>query len=204
MSPDDSVTHWIGLLQGGGFEGKVRLWDGAWGAEWGELKGGTVPVVALAFSPAGERLAGGSEDGAVNLWEVGPRRHLGALPDTPGKPVQGLAFSADGGTILAVTKRGQGATADLLAWDWPGRRPAPALPLGGTESYCLAVAPDRATVLAGCQNGTARLFETATRRELQTLRGERAFLGLAFSPDGRSLATSGGWFGPVQLWEGAE
>jgi eukaryotic-like serine/threonine-protein kinase len=192
------------LLVTSGREGKVRLWGGERGERRGELKDARAPVLALAFSPDGERLAIGSDDGSVDLWEVSTRKPLGPLARAPGKPVRGLAFSADGETILAVTKRGEGATADLLAWDWRDRRAAPPIPLGETEAYCLAISPDRATFVAGCQNKTAKLFQTATRRELQTLEGDRAFLCVAFSPDGRRLATSGGWFGPVQLWVEAE
>ncbi len=192
------------LLATSGREGKVLLWDGEWGAPRGELKDAKAPVLALAFSPDGERLAIGCDDGSADLWEMSTRKRLGALSSAPGKPVRGLAFSADGQTILAVTKKGQGTTADLLTWNGRERRSSPAIPLGETEAYCLAISPDRATFLAGCQNKTAKLYETATRRELQTLTGDRPFLCLAFSPNGRYLATSGGWYGPVQLWEEAE
>jgi WD40 repeat protein len=188
------------VLATSGIEGKVCLWDPARGTGPGELKDEKSPVAALAFSPDGTRLAVGSDNGSIDLWEVGSRKSLGSLPDTPGKPVRGLAFSADGQTIVAATKRG-GETADLLTWIGPKWRPAPTLSLGATEGYCLAVSPDRTTFVVGCQNNTAKVYETATRRELQTLRSDHPFLCLAFSPDGRYLATSGGWFGPVQLWE---
>jgi serine/threonine protein kinase len=190
------------LLVTTGREGKVRVWDGKTGKPRGELKDAGVPVFALAFSPDGSRLAVGADDGTADLWDVGTRERVETLSPATWKPVRGLAFTADGGTILAATKRGQGTTANLLAWQ--GRKPLPTILLGETEAYCLALSPDRATALIGCQNKTAKLFQTATRQELQTLTNDRPFFCLAFSPTGRLLATSGGWSGPVELWEPAD
>jgi serine/threonine-protein kinase len=185
-----------------GREGKVLLWDNKTGKPVGELKNTDVPVVALAFSPDGKRLAVGTDSGAVDLWDMGTRKRLDILSPYTGMAVRGLAFSADGGTLLAATKRGMGTTAHLLAWQ--GRKQLPTIALGNTEAYCMAHSPGRDTVLVGCGNTTARLFETATRLELQTLPSEKPFFCLAFSPTNKLLATSGGWFGPVQLWEAAE
>jgi serine/threonine protein kinase len=193
-----------GLLVTSGREGKVRFWDGEWGAHRGDVEERTAPVLALAFSADGERLAVGCDGGSVKLWRTGTRQALGTLEPAPGKPVRGLAFSQDGQTILAVTKRGQEATADLLAWRGPDRRAAPAVRLGATEAYFLAISPDRSAFLAGCLNNTAMLYRTETREQTQTLSGDHPFFCAAFSPDGRYLATSGGWFGPVQLWEPAD
>jgi WD40 repeat protein len=189
------------LLATSGREGTVCLWDARWGTARGELKAGSAPTLALAFSPDGSRLAVGSDDGSVKLWEVKTRRSLGALPGTSGKPVRGLAFSAEGRTLLAVTKKGEGKTADLLAWEGEDLRPAPATPLGETEAYCLALAPERDIFLAGCQNRTARLFQTAPRQEPDTLMTEHPIFCAAVSKGGRRLALSGGWFGPVLLWD---
>lgn len=189
------------LLVTSGIEGSVRLWDGRWGTDRGELKSVKAAILALAFSPDGALLAVGADDGSIDLWELAARRPLGPLSDATGKPIRGLAFTGDGQTILAATKKGETKSADLLRWSWPDRRPSLPLPLGDTQAYCLAMSPDRATFVIGCQNKTARLFEAATCRELQTLPSDGPFLCLTFSPDGRYLATSGGWFGPVQLWE---
>jgi tRNA A-37 threonylcarbamoyl transferase component Bud32 len=185
-----------------GREGKVLLWDNKTGRPIGELKATDVPVVALAFAPDGRRLAIGTDSGSVDLWDMDTRKRLDVLSPYTGMEVRGLAFSADGNTLLAATKRGMGRTAYLHVWE--GRKQLPAIALGDTEAYCLAHSPGRDTVLVGCGNTTARLFETATRRELQTLPSEKPYFCLAFSPTNRLLATSGGWFGPVQLWAAAD
>lgn len=187
------------LLVTSGHEGKVLLWDARTGRPRGELKDARVAVFALAFTPDGRRLAVGADDGSVEVWDPTTRKRVETPSAVTGKPVRGLAFLADGETLLAVTKKGSAPPARLLAW----RRgaPLPAVSLGDTNAYCLALSPDRATALVGCHDNAARLFLTETRRELQTLPADQAFYCLAFSPTGRLLATSAGLGRPVQLWE---
>ena len=58
----------------------VRLWDLA---TWEEraAAGHTKPVVGLAFHPAGNRIATGSQDGAARLWETSPGVQRGRVFD---------------------------------------------------------------------------------------------------------------------------
>jgi WD40 repeat protein/serine/threonine protein kinase len=67
----------------------------------------------------------------------------------------------------------------------------------------VAYSPDGRTLVSGGQDGTVRVWETATGRELHTLRGHaHVVYAVAFSPDGRTLA-SGGEDQTVWLWEAA-
>jgi WD40 repeat protein len=82
---------------GDGPDPPVRLWDVATKRERA-LTGHTRPVQALAFDPAGRRIAGTSLDGTVRLWDAAPGvdpnrppfdfRHIG--------PTAGVAFSPSG------------------------------------------------------------------------------------------------------------
>jgi hypothetical protein len=67
----------------------------------------------------------------------------------------------------------------------------------------VAFAPDGRRVLSGSADGTARLWDTETGKELQVFRGHSAnVMGVAFSPDGRRAATASD-DRSVRLW-GAE
>lgn len=85
--------------------------------EWLEL---------FKFSPDGERLAVGTEDGVIRIWAVGSGRRLGAVQGPAGR-VQALAFLPDGGLRVASggwellkacdPKSGVRKVEPLLIWD---------------------------------------------------------------------------------------
>jgi WD40 repeat protein len=69
--------------------------------EWGEYSGHGNFVLTLSFSPDGKRLASGSQDGSVRLWDVITRQDVLKLSFKPSVPTS-LTFSSDG-QRLAVT-----------------------------------------------------------------------------------------------------
>ncbi len=65
----------------------------------------------------------------------------------------------------------------------------------------IAYAPDGGTLATAGLDGTVKLWDTATGKELATLKGHTGPVeGVAFSPDGKALA-SGGLDGSVRVWD---
>jgi WD40 repeat protein len=144
--------------------------------------------------------------------------------------VQGAALSPDGRYLAAATTgyllgpRGRPAAADpgeLVVLDTTGKEPAANLKGQSFSSYGLAFSPDGKTLAAagGLQDrrglekapgGVVALWDLSKRKET-ALRGHEGYVrAVAFSPDGKHLASASGvppatprgpWKGELKLWD---
>ncbi|HVL72443.1 MAG TPA: c-type cytochrome [Beijerinckiaceae bacterium] len=87
-----------GELAAAGADGKVRILS-ADGALRAEVENGRTPVIALALSPDGSRIAAASVGGSVAMIERASGKVLFTLVG-PGLPVWSLAFKPDGSELL--------------------------------------------------------------------------------------------------------
>ncbi len=165
-------------------------------------------ITAVAFGPDGRTLATASE-GAAILWDISDRTRparLATLTDFTA-PVSALAFGPDGQTLATASARA------VILWDLSdGTHPARLATLTdftpSNVDYVNAVAfsPDGHTLVTASDNSatllvpatsdrTAILWDLSDRAHparLASLIGHTdSVFAVAFSPDGRTLATAG-------------
>jgi len=182
-----------------GRRGEVRLWR-----EFGQTlhlawQAHTDIVMSLAFSPDERRLASGSFDGSVKLWDVESRALLwsGRHP----KSTLCLALAPDGQQLASG-----GSDGTVRCWEAQLGTPVQELPHPGAV-FALAWSPDGRLLASGDTLGTIRLWQrqpSGPARLWQALEAHSNWVrGLAFAPDGRLLA-SASWDSSVKLWEWGE
>ncbi|MFE4922553.1 caspase family protein [Streptomyces sp. NPDC056661] len=163
----------------------------------------SIGVHAVAFSPDGKTLAVGSDDAAVQVWDVTTRTIAASLPGhDENRGVTSVAFSPDGKAIASGSYDGR-----VLLWDVPARTSTAKLGRETDMVTSVAFGPDGKTLAAGIishlrgDNVAIRLWDIATRKNIATLTGpEYGVESVAFNPDGKTLA-SGNGSDTVQLWD---
>src|SRR5205823_4642517 len=178
-----------------GGDGAVRVWDLFTGSKLKEFPGHSEMVRCIALFPADTRLfLTASRDGTVRLWDVqtGPELKTISVPDR----VMRLAVSPDGKKALVGIRTG------VHVWDLDTDAVTvfeASIDKGMIEEGRFS--PDGKWLLAAGTDGSVRLWEVATARELPPIKGMRGkVLEVYWSPDGNSFWASGE-DGTARVWD---
>lgn len=191
-----------------------RLWDLQTGEILWHDQSHAWTVWSVTFSPDGQRALTGSWDESVRLWDLSATSALGrrlrALP-FDGR-IKCVRFDPQGRFFAAAATIG---TNRLGVWDLETLQRLPGFEGHRNGIGWVEFSPDgtRVASTSGRQNSTnggycndlpdqtVRVWEVATGREIVRLEGHTAFVsGVAFSPDGKLLASSAA-DGTARVWE---
>lgn len=174
-------------------EGRVHQWDTDTARVISSYRGGVKPLSSLALSPDGSKIAAGSWDSCVFVWDVGgpSEQDPAQLGGKPG-PLQNIhinsiSFSPDGAMIAAGSDT-QWARVYRLA----DRQVVAELTDSGADFSTVAFAPDGATLALGGDNGAITLWRTSDWSRAATLKGHhQGVRSIAWAPAGDRLYSAG-------------
>jgi WD40 repeat protein len=193
-----------GYLPGHGVSNLGDLREFYWRYLWKENRneeltiGREVDGASLAFSNDGEVLATGGWDGRVKVWN----RRLGTAIATLGaheEEVASIAFTAGGTQLLSSSIDGT-----VKLWDVRKGKELNEIHVEEDlvtedEINWVSFSPDGRTlastvaIVDGDKSGDIELWDVASGRKRATIKGESAnVFGMAFSKDGRVLASGNG------------
>ncbi|MDE0468301.1 MAG: dockerin type I domain-containing protein [Candidatus Poribacteria bacterium] len=184
--------------------------------------GHTEITSGVTFSWDGQRIASGSHDHTVQIWEVSTGNKLSTIRNANqawrsgdssyrhrfGK-VYGVALSPDGEIIASGGHyhRSWSTSApynDLFSfnvWKVDTNEPLWSRRADTESTTAISFSPDGQTIASGGSDNTIDLWEPSTGDRLGTLVGHTDVIhSIAFSADGR-LLVSGSEDGTVQLWD---
>jgi WD40 repeat protein len=170
-------------IASGSSDRTVKIWDLAGGSPR-TFQGHAAAVVSVAYSPNGARLASGSADGTVKIWDVETGRELETLSGYSTHIKSRLAYSPNGMFLAAAMDDN---TVAILSVESGGE---PRVLRGHAgEVYDLAYSPDRRHLVSASLDGTTRVWDLVTGRELVQSIGFSNGEWITIAPDGYYAAS---------------
>jgi WD40 repeat protein len=181
-------------LAGATADGKVGLWDST-GQCIAQLGNDQSPIRCIEFSPNGDVIAAGRDDGTACLWLASSLELARALSGHSG-PINCLGFSSDSSRVATA-----GIDERVRIWDAASGREVQlvAAPRQGCSS--LAFRPDGTGLILGGQAGIIRVADLQNQRNAGDIPAHAGpVTAIACSPAGSHFA-SASRDGTIRIWD---
>ncbi|MCL5991444.1 MAG: choice-of-anchor D domain-containing protein [Bacteroidetes bacterium] len=154
-------------------------------------------VSSVAFSPDGTKLASGSNDETVKLWDIITGDQVKSLTGHT-DVIRCVAYSPDN-TMFASASEYYDKTIKL--WDVNSGSEIKTL-IGHTETiYSIAFSPNSTFLASGSEDRTIKLWNLTTGDVIKSFSGQaEGITSIAYSPDGTKLV-SGSFDHTIKIWD---
>ncbi|MGY4625546.1 c-type cytochrome [Bradyrhizobium sp. USDA 4486] len=167
-----------GRMATAGTDGQIAIWARDRLQPDVVVVGHTGPIVGLAVSPDGSKLASASWDHTVRISSLSDGRMSVLQGHAQG--VNGVAFAPDGKTLVSVGY-------DLTVRIWPLPGGSPEIVVMPAPLNALAIAPD-GEIVTGAADGKLRMMTADGKENGEVMVAVRPIVALAISPDGVLIA----------------
>ncbi len=184
------------LLAAGDWDGTIKLWNLGTRREQATLNHAGW-IRAVAFLGDGEMLISAGKN--VRLWEVATGKPVTEIAHE--EDIRSFALSPTGTTFSTL-----GTDRKVRLWNLETKQVLatfPVLPLYGDHPGVVVYSPDGTTLGIGDLDGRVRLIDVDTQQETLNFPAHKnGVTALAFSPDGKLLATGAGYAeSSIALWD---
>ena len=181
---------------------EITFLDTATWQETGVLRGHGNWILSLALTPDGQRLASGSLDRTVKLWNLNRANEAPFLndPRTRGHFTQ-VVMTPDGKRLLIGDWKQSASVWDVATvkelMTLEGHAPPPNNLVG--HAFPVAVSADGKWYATGGVDAQVKIWEAATEKEHKRFKAPASVTALGFAPRGNTLAV--GCLNQLQLWD---
>lgn len=154
---------------------------------------GFVTFLLLVFPAVGAGLRGTpnaeqERNLRLDIWQLGVPRSVSSV-------IHAIGWSPDGSVLAAVYRDGM-----VRLWTELDQRPIASFRAHDGEVFAIDWSPDASSFATGGADGTIKVWNAASRTADRVIRTQ-AWDRLAWSPDGKTLASRGGDDYAIMLWD---
>jgi WD40 repeat protein len=168
--------------------------------DYGRLLPHTGWVRSVSWSPDGNKLAAGTNDGTIRIWDAVSEKMLATFQgykhdDSSKNGIRSVSWSPDGSKLAAGTN-------DSTVYIWDTMSGEKLAHLQGHKYWVTSVSwsPDGNKLASASWDSTVRIWDATSGETLTTFGGSNSLSSVSWSPDGSKLAF-GSDDGAVRIWD---